>query len=352
LGPLILVDKSFLQSLNADEATALNRHYCVFICPILVREILGNLEKANFAPDEALARVIALVNKAAGSSSYVMHDARVMMLNDLLGQPVKLLPGAPRYGAKKLIEPDGSTRAIIPPTEEELLLRRWSTGVFTDEDRRLAKMHNAEIDNYDLPASQHEAQHLYPENKKISSFEEIASSFDRRSRTDDLEWRKIDALARYVPLSTDQTANLRAKWDAEGKPDFRHFAEYANYCGRVWALYFIGLTAELVKTGKKHKTLIDIIYFFYLPFAHVFCSGDNFHRDHFRYFAREDQRFIWGPNLKEDLRQIVAFHKSLKSEDRRKYDKELGSYPPFLLNSVTREMWMKYGPPWAPGNSK
>ncbi|WP_413289296.1 hypothetical protein [Bdellovibrio sp. HCB337] len=345
MGPFILIDKSFLESLNPEEAMALNRHYCVFVSPILIREILGNLAKANFTPDKALTRVIGLAAKAQGSSSYVMHDARLMILNDLLSSSVKLLPGAPRFGATKVIRPNGKVGAIIPPTEEEQLLHRWAQGVFTDQDRRVAEMHNSELDNYDLPGSQRESQQLFPENMKVNSFEEIAASFDKRSRTDELEWRKIDGIAKFVPLSAEQTAILNAKWESEGRPDFRHFAEYANYCARIWTLYFIGVTADLVNTGKKHKTLIDILYFFYLPFAHIFCSADKFHRDHFRYFAREDQRFIWGPTLKEDLKQIVEYRRSLSPENLRKYDKELGSYPPFILNSVTLEMWKRFGPP-------
>lgn len=350
MGPFILVDKSFLESLNPDEATALNRHYCVFLCPVLLREILGNLVKADFTPDQALTRVIGLAAKADGVSSYVMHDARVMILADLLHHRIKLQPGAPRYGAKEVIGPDGSKGAIIEPTEEELLLQRWTAGAFTDEDRRIATEHNCEIENYDLPGSQKEMQELYPENMRAKSLDEIAATFDRRSATDDLEWTKINAAAMYVPLSSEEVATLRVKWEAEGRPDFRLFAQYANYCGRVLALYFLGVTAGLVLTGKRHKTLIDILYFHYLPFVQIFCSGDKFHRDHFRHFAREDQRFAWGPKLKEDLKHIVAYRKSLSVQDCIKYDKELGSYPPFLLNSVTREMWEKYCRPWTPGS--
>jgi hypothetical protein len=342
LGPSILVDKSFLESLNPEEADALNRHYCVLLCPVLVREIIGNLVKANFTPDEALTRVIALASKAGGSSSYAMHDARVMLLADLLHHRVKLQPGAPRFGARRAIGPDGSKGFILKPTAEELLLRRWTAGAFTDRDRRIAEEHNSELDKFDLPGSQREMQQLFPENKRATSLEEIAATFDRRSRTDDLEWVKIDAAARYIPLSVAQTATLRAKWETEGRPDFRHFAEYAHYCGRVFALYFLGVTAELVLTGKKHKTLIDILYFHYLPFVHIFCSSDKFHRDHFHYFAREDQRFVWGPDLKADLKQIVAYRKSLSAEDLLKYDKELEFAPPFVMDSITRKMWERY----------
>lgn len=283
-------------------------------------------------------------------SSYVMHDARDMILADLLHQKVKLQPGAPRYGGKEVAGPDGSRGIIIEPTEEELLLQRWTEGVFTEEDRLVAEMHNSELDNYDLPGSQKEMQELYPENKKVQSFEEIAAIYDRRSSTDDLEWTKIKAAAMYVPFSDEKTATLKTKWETQGRPDFRNFAEYANYCGRVFALYFLGVTAELVLTGKKHKTLIDILYFLYLPFVQIFVSGDKFHRDHFRYFARDDQKFIWAPDLKEDLRQIVGYHKALSPEDRIKYDKELGSYPPFILNSVTQDMWGRYCRPWKPGS--
>lgn len=350
MGPFILVDKSFLQQLNADEAEALNRHYCVFLCPVLLREILGNLVKTDFEPDETLSRVIALATKANGMSSYAIHDARVMILADFLRHPVKLQPGVPRYGSKEVIAPDGTRGAIIPSTEEEVLLKRWVTGVFTDEDRRIAKLHNSELHDYDLPGSQKEMQQLYPENMKLKSLEDIAAMFDRRSATDDLEWVKINAAAMYVPLSPEETATLKAEWEAQGRPDFRHFAEYANYCGRIFCIYFLGITAELVSSGKSHKTLIDVLYFLYLPFVQVFCSGDKFHRDHFKHFAREDQRFIWGPDLKKDLKQIVDYKKSLSPEDHLKYEKELGSYPPFILESVTREMWERFCRPWTPGS--
>lgn len=352
MGPFILVDKSFLESLNAQEAEALNRHYCVFISPILIREILGNLEKSDFTPDEALRRVIALANKAAGNSSYVMHDARIMMLQDLLGAPVILQPGAPRYGAKKVIGLNGYVGSVVPPTEEEAWLQRWSNGLFTGEDRQLAKFHRDDLDNYDLLSSQKEMQLEFPENKKIESFEQIAVPFDRRSKTDELEWIKIDALCRYIPLSAEQYSTLKNKWESEGRPDFRNFAKYANYCGRVWALYYVGLTAELVQSGKRHKTIIDILYFFYLPFVQIFCSVDKFHRDHFKYFAREDQQFIWGPSLKDDLKQIVSYVNNLSKEDRLKYDNEFKNHPPFILESITRKMWEKYCRPWSPQKNK
>ena len=350
MGPFILVDKSFLESLNPEEAMALNRHYCVFLCPVLLREILGNLVKANFTPDEALTRVIALAAKADGISSYVFHDASVMILADLLHSPVKLQPGALRYGNKEVIGPDGSRGVIIRQTKEELMLQRWTTGLFTEKDLQIAKKHNSELDEYDLPGSQQEMQKLYPENKNVKSLEDIALMYDRRCVTDDLEWVKIKAAGMYVPLSTDEIDTLKTKWETEGRPDFRHFAKYANYCGRVFAIYFLGITAELVLAGKKHKTLIDILYFLYLPFVQIFCSGDNFHRDHFKFFAREDQRFIWGPDLKKDLKNIVSYHKALNEEDRLKYDKEFGSRPPFILNSITRDMWERYCKPWTPGS--
>lgn len=348
MGPFVLVDKSFLESLNPAEADALNQHYCVFLCPMLLREIIADLAKADFTPDDALRRVIRLANKADGISSYAFHDARVMMLADLLHTPVKLQPGALRYGGKEVIGPDGSKGVILEPTDEEALLRKWSAGIFTDDDRRIAKEHRAELDDYDLPGSQKEMQELFPENKKPKTLDEIIATYNRRSSTDDLEWIKIKAAAMNIPLSPEEIDQLRAKWEAEGQPNFSEFAAYANYCGRVFASYFLGITAELVLTGKNHKTLIDIFYFLYLPFVQIFCSGDKFHRDQFRYYAREDQQFIWGPTLKQDLKQIVDYKNSLSADDLIKYKKEIGSHPPFILNSVTREMWERYCRPWTP----
>lgn len=350
LGPFILVDKSFIQSLNAEEASALRKHYCVFLCPVLLREILGNLAKVDFNPDEILSRVIALAAKADGIGSYALHDARQMMHTSLFNNSIKLQPGAPRYGGKPVVGPDGSNGIVFDQSEEELMLQRWRTGRFTEDDRLIAKLHNSELDDYDLPGSQTEMQQQFPTNKNLKSLEEIAVNYDRRGATDEIEWSKINAAGLFVPLTAEETAEVKAKWEGEGKPNFPLFADYASYCSRVMTIYFLGITAELISANKKHKTLIDILYFLYLPFVQTFCSGDKFHRDHFKYFSREDQKFVWGPDLKADLKQIVAYYNALSPEDRLKYDKELGSYPPFILNSVTRDMWERYCSPWKPGS--
>ena len=56
MGPIIILDKSVLQSLSFEEIKFLRRHYLVNIVPVLVIEILGNLKK--YADDEARSQDI------------------------------------------------------------------------------------------------------------------------------------------------------------------------------------------------------------------------------------------------------------------------------------------------------
>ena len=45
MGPIIILDKSALQSLSYDEIYTLNRHYFLNITPVLIIEILADLKK-------------------------------------------------------------------------------------------------------------------------------------------------------------------------------------------------------------------------------------------------------------------------------------------------------------------
>src|SRR3546814_13633257 len=65
-------------------------------------------------------------------------------------------------------------------------------------------------------------------------------------------------------------------------------------------------------TGKisteRPSNINDLAYLFYLPFSMVFVSSDRLHRSCAPLFLRPDQEFLWGPDLKADLR---ANHEAL-----------------------------------------
>jgi hypothetical protein len=61
MGPIALFDKSFLQSISADESVWFDHFFLSLICPVFYVETLGNLAKAatKVGPAEVVVRDIA-----------------------------------------------------------------------------------------------------------------------------------------------------------------------------------------------------------------------------------------------------------------------------------------------------
>lgn len=349
MGPHLLVDKSFLRLINKKEASALEKHYTIVINPVALQELISDLADQSKTQDELARLVVILANKAAGSKSYVLMDARAMIEANLLGHPIPLSGQIPKP-AKEIVAPDGSKGFVVEQSKEEVLLRNWCRGEFTDQDRAIAGQLKRDLKEYDLPGSQKEMREQFPNNTRFESLEDLVRFIDA---TDDLPFNKslaMEALMKWCGTPDSTRKKIQSRWEELGNPSLKSFAPYAHYCSRVLSIYFIGVTADLIRTGMGDKTMIDMFYLLYLPFSHSFASRDAFHRDMFRYFARGDQAFIWGDDLKPDLDQIASFHGNLSEPDRLAYAREFGHYPPPIPNSITQEAWVRHMRPWTPGS--
>jgi hypothetical protein len=350
MGPFLLLDKSFLRAINPAEARALQKHYSLLISPLLLEEMISALSDNDLEEPDRLREVHSLVSKANGITVFKLHDARAMLQADLNGAKIPLRTQIPRFGGKHVYAPDGSRGVILEETFEDQLLRNWSVGDFSQKDREVAGKLKRDVAAYDLPGSQKRMQEQFPENTRANNILEIAQSLDANEHILGGRWESIECLARWALLDERAIQSVKDKWESAGKPSLRDWAPYSHFCNRVFGIYFLAVTAGLVPVGKKDKSLIDFMYFFYLPFSHAFVSGDKFHRDMFQYFGRPEQEFIWGPDLKKDLNQIASFHASLSPDDALAFEREFGSYPPPIPGSLTRDLWIRQMRPWTPGS--
>ena len=66
---------------------------------------------------------------------------------------------------------------------------------------------------------------------------------------------------------------------------------------------YMTLASKLI-SHERSSNRLDIAYLFYLPFCMMFVSTDRLHQRCAPLFLRPDQEFVWGPDLKANLRQI------------------------------------------------
>jgi hypothetical protein len=347
MGPFLLVDKSFIQSLSPELIDILDKHYTVIITPILVREICANLLK--YPEDESLSKhkVSVLANKAKGFDAKTVCHYGNVCVTDLLRGDVSLSAKIPRTGGNEFVDPDGSKGIIFEESFEDKTLRRWADGQFEEADFAAAKKHY-EKRGYDLARSGKAMAEIYPRNASFRSFEDLVSRTDYEFSAYHEQWRIIESLMTVLDLDAQEQNKVKVRWEAGGRTSFKDFANYALFCYRLGSIFWVGVTSGLTPTSKREKAIIDYEYIYYLPFAHAFCSGDSFHRDFSAFFLRDDQDFIWGEDLKADLQAISSFNKNMTAAEKTYYAIHFGHYPPPMLDSITNILWQKHMRPWTP----
>jgi len=347
MGPLLLVDKSFIQCLSEEEMDFLNKHYLVIIAPILIQEICANLLK--YPDNEGLSKtkVSMLAKRAKGLDAHVIGRANSICAASLLGERIELKPIIPISGGHEVTAPDGSKGVVFEESIERKTLARWARLEFKDQDLRLAAEH-IDAASYDLEASGKAMANEFPRNAMYKSLEGLASSIDLYLTKYPRQEEIIESCMTVLGLPEPVRVPIRTRWTEMGKPHFKAFAEYAFYYHKLGSVFWIGVTSGLIPTSKKAKALCDVQYLNYLPFAHVFCSNDRFQQELSNHFLRNDQEFIWGEDLKRDLGTIASCYRRMTEKDREYYALHYGHYPPPIIGSITYGLWQKYMRPWAP----
>lgn len=123
MGPIILLDKSTLQSLSFEEVGVLHKHYLVNIAPVLVMEILADLEKSSLRDDAKKATTI-LARKLHSSSSHCSVHYHHLIKQSLLGADVSLKGQIVIPPPKRMKMDDGTVVAYSEPSLEDKAILR------------------------------------------------------------------------------------------------------------------------------------------------------------------------------------------------------------------------------------
>ena len=86
MGPIALFDKSFLQSISADESVWFDRFFMPIVCPIFYVETLGNLAKeaTHQGPPEVIAPPMSMNALTGNIGSIATCPIRPCVHNDAL----------------------------------------------------------------------------------------------------------------------------------------------------------------------------------------------------------------------------------------------------------------------------
>ena len=111
MGPMLIFDKSFLQSLSVDESVILDQMFSCVITPLFFVETMADLTKETARGRTAEQVVGGLAERTPVAHSYINTYHKQVIRYDLLGQRVEEFEHRPAVARGY---PSGEGRGLIP----------------------------------------------------------------------------------------------------------------------------------------------------------------------------------------------------------------------------------------------
>ncbi len=344
-GPILIFDKSALQSLNVNESMWLDNFYLSNITPLFFVETLADLEKevrSGRTPEQVVGS-IAYKTPELQASSNVHHYS--ILAAELRGDlRIQLEHPKPVIGGGQPVILGGSKGLIFRETPEEEAVRRWQNGEFLEIERNIAKRWRRALSLVNHQAFYQAFRKLYETYEKPKTLVALKALVDAILAIVRQEWILGFGMD-LAGVPPQDRAEVEQRWKTAGKPAIRAFLPYFFYLFSVDMFFYLGMAADLISRERAtHK--IDIAYLYYLPFCMVFTSNDKLHINIAPLFMGTNQTFVRGTDLKADLAKLDAHYSTLPEDVRNRGMISFAPHPPEDESFLTARLWNKHLPSW------
>ena len=345
MGPVLIFDKSTLQSLNTDEAVWLDNFYLCNITPLFFIETLADIEKSVHRGRTPEQVVGDLAHKTPDYGSCV-NAAHMYLLEGELsaGANVDMRYGRPVLVPGRRVVLGEETGVIFEQSPESEALRRWQRKEFVEIERLTAKQWRRALSNLDWEEIYNTSKGYFAHREKPKTLEAVKQFVDEILDTWDQEQVFRVGLP-LVGLPPGLQAFAFTRWKAAGRPNIRQFAPYFRHVLSVDLFFHLGIAADLISRDRPSNK-IDLAYLYYLPFCMVFTSNDKLHARSVPLFLRPDQLFVAGKDLKADLERLDRRYSVLPEEIKNLGTIKFAAYPPTDGDFLVSNHWDKYLSTW------
>ena len=341
MGPITLFDKSFLESLNPDEAAVFGQLFLPVIAPVFLWETRADLKKAGRGERTAQELVENLSYKTPAMSGHVTADHGTCCAMNLLGSDFPM-DGRPVMADGKPTLVDGKRGVLFTEAPELAAFARWTDGRFGELEHRLAGEWRLNLGNLDLKEISKRYAALCGSQPAPKTLDEAYDIAREVVDTPGQNYRGLSLLLR-THVETALHAAILARWRQAGAPLLGIYAPYARYLLLVDLTFYLAVSARLVTSKASNR--VDSFYLYYLPFCMAFVSTDRLHARLAPLFLRDDQAFVPGTALKADLKRIVEAHAHLTEADLERGLPSILNRPPDISTTVN-ELWDRFLPHW------
>ena len=344
MGPVILYDKSAMQSLSADEAFWLGMHYRTNLCPLFYVEVLADLEKAPPEDRTADGVVRDLAKKVNSLGTHPNVDHWALVLGELLGlQPVEMKRLPIMAGGRRVVAADGRTAVAYDEPPEMVDFNRWKRADFASRERDLARLWRAMLDRLDLKAMADDM--LAGRQLSFVDLAAVKRFADHMVRPKDADIKLLQQAMEILGIPEQVRPLIVARWKACGGPPLWEFAPYSHYILTVDAFFILAVASGHIAPSPSSNK-VDIAYLYYLPFCMVFTSGDRLHKRTVPLFLADDQVFVPAADLKADLAKLASYYAALPEDMKRSGALNYAAYPPLQGDFLTCRLHDRFFPGW------
>lgn len=343
-GPILIFDKSTLQSLNADEAVWLDNFFLTNITPLFFIETLADLEKqvrAGRTPEQVVGD---LAYKTPDMQSRPNVHHATLLQGELTGVANIEMRGVPIISGGQPVVLGGKAGVIFRQAPEEEALQRWHDGQFLEVERMTAKAWRRNLSGINFEDAYKFFQRYFERQNKPTNLAEVKELAESILDASDQEASLTLGMG-LIGVPQHSKELVIARWRQAGRPLIREFAPYARYVFSVDLFFNLGIAADLISRQRpSHK--VDIAYLYYLPFCMVFTSNDKLHANVAPLFLGPHQTFVIGSELKGDLSRLDDRYSAFSPDVKNKGVFHFAAYPPTDTSFLVTRLWDKHLPAW------
>jgi hypothetical protein len=344
MAPIIIFDKSFLQSLTIDESVWLDNFFISNICPIFYSETLADLGKSvrDGRTPENEVRIISSKTPQMKIAVNVFHQD--ICHANLNGYEVKM-DGRPLIPGGKPVQSENKKGFVFEPSPETKAFERWQNEEFLELERDYAKLWREATKKADFNSVSSWLNQFGIKVPKCNNLQKAKDAAEEILNTRSDPTQTMRLVFSLLNAPSEFFLNTLYSWGARGCPPIRNYAPYVYHVLTVELFFYIAIESGLI-SGERKSNKIDISYLFYTPFCQIFVSSDKLHKRCAPLFLGKNQEFLWGHDLKDDLRKIDNHFDKLPKEEKELGLHVFASYPPLIDESEVVKVWDKFCPIW------
>ena len=337
-----LFDKSFLQSLSLDEAVMFDNFFIGNVCPIFYVETLADLDKnVRKRTPEKEVRILAAKFPEMHGAPNAYH--RNICTGELLGERVPTT-GQLLMAQGATVRANGQTGVNFRASAEAQAFSRWQDEEFRTVERDFAAMWRQDLRQLDLRKLADQAIEILS-GKRCRSLVE-ARDLARSVVTDNTDPHgQIRRFVEHLGIERGYHREIVERLQTLNFPELSRYAPYSAHVLTVELFFRIALASGLI-SSERPSNWVDMAYLFYLPFCVVFVSSDKLHRKCAPLLLRDNQEFVWGPDLKEGLHEVNEHYLTYPEKVREEGLLRFASHPPAEGEFAVSQLWDRHAPRW------